>query len=177
MDTEGSFLHKSPPLVPILSQMNRVHTTPSYFYKMHLNIILPPTSWSSQWYTSFWLSHQVLGFSPKHATCLQIWARQMQQTCHARHNPGRFTRGVLRKSHFSSSWNILRCSVTQCRERARVCVCDSNVLSCKCKQQHRKAIMGVTGSHEDAAAGAGLHRILQDTGWPSHKTQELVSQW
>jgi hypothetical protein len=35
--------HNSPPLVPILSQINTVHTLPSYFSKIHFNIILPPT--------------------------------------------------------------------------------------------------------------------------------------
>jgi hypothetical protein len=38
---------KIPPLVPILSQINPVHTTPSYLSKIHYNIIHPPTSWSS----------------------------------------------------------------------------------------------------------------------------------
>jgi hypothetical protein len=46
--------HKSPPLVPILSHINPIHT----ISKIHFNIVHPPTPWSSQWSLSFWLSHQ-----------------------------------------------------------------------------------------------------------------------
>jgi hypothetical protein len=40
-------VHKSPPLVPIMTQFDPVPTIPSYLSKIHFNIVHPPTSWSS----------------------------------------------------------------------------------------------------------------------------------
>jgi hypothetical protein len=64
-------VHKSPPLVPILIQINSIHTIPSYlnmslqyniYYlilsKIHFNIFHLPMSWSSYWSLSSWLPHQ-----------------------------------------------------------------------------------------------------------------------
>jgi len=41
-------VHKIPPPVHILGQMHPIHTFPSYFPKMHSNIIFPTTSKSSE---------------------------------------------------------------------------------------------------------------------------------
>jgi hypothetical protein len=51
-------VHKRPPLAPILSQIDLVHTTPSYLSMIHFNIVHLPMSWASQWPLTFWLSHQ-----------------------------------------------------------------------------------------------------------------------
>jgi hypothetical protein len=42
--------HKRPPTVPILNQLHPIPTTLSHFLKIHLNIILPSTFWSPQWW-------------------------------------------------------------------------------------------------------------------------------
>jgi hypothetical protein len=44
-----SSVNKSPPLVLIMSQIHPVHNFPTYFRKIHCNIILPSTPRSSQW--------------------------------------------------------------------------------------------------------------------------------
>jgi hypothetical protein len=42
-------IHNTSPLVPILRQTNHISTHASCLSKIHLNIIYPPTSWSSLW--------------------------------------------------------------------------------------------------------------------------------
>jgi hypothetical protein len=42
-------VHTSPPLDPILSQLNPVRLMDPYLPKVHLYVILPPTPRSSQW--------------------------------------------------------------------------------------------------------------------------------
>jgi len=65
--------HKCPPIFPILSQLHPVPTTPSYFLKIHLNIILLSMSGSHQWSLSLRFPQQ----NPVHTSPLP----------HTRHMP------------------------------------------------------------------------------------------
>jgi len=63
-------IHTCPPPVPILSQLDPVHTQTSHFLKIHRNIILPSTPGSPQWSLSLRFPHQRPIFaSPLPHTC------------------------------------------------------------------------------------------------------------
>ena len=63
-------IHKCPPPVPILSQLDPLHTPTSHFLKIHLKIILPSAPGSPQWSLSLRFPQQnPVHASPICATC------------------------------------------------------------------------------------------------------------
>ena len=62
-------VHKRPPPVPILSQLDPVHTPTSHFLKIHFNTTLPSVPGSPQWSLSHRFPHQ----NPVHASPLHHW--------------------------------------------------------------------------------------------------------
>ena len=71
-------IHKCPPPVPFLSQLDPVHAPTSHFLKIHRNIIHPSTPGSPKWSLSLKFPHQ----TPVYA-CLLTHKRYMLRPSHS----------------------------------------------------------------------------------------------
>jgi len=62
-------VYKSPPPLPILSQIIRVYALPSHFLNIHLNNIFPSSPWSSKWSPIQFPHQNLVCTSPLRHTC------------------------------------------------------------------------------------------------------------
>ena len=92
-------IHKRPPTVPILSQLDPVHTPTSHYLKIDLSITLPSMPGSPKWSLSFRFPHQNLVLAsplpPIRTTCSAHLIRL-----------GFITRTILGEEHTSLSSSL-----------------------------------------------------------------------
>jgi hypothetical protein len=84
--------HKSPPPDPILSQPNSVRPNENYLPKVCLNVILPPTPRSSQWYLKWsWIinwNEAVFVYMKILSRNLLEWPKKVTESLHRSQRPG-----------------------------------------------------------------------------------------
>ena len=77
-------IHKCPPAVPILSQIDSIHTPRTHFLKIHLNIILPSKLTFQRVYDTSWQRHRwTLPGAVNTVKCSWWWAKTSPEKCRA----------------------------------------------------------------------------------------------
>jgi len=108
MEPECSLPHSQvPPPVPILTQLDPVHTPAPHFLKIHLNIILPSTPGSPKWSLSLRFPHR----NPVYTSPL-LHTRYIPRPSHSSRFYHSNSNGWGVQSLSSSLWIVLHSLVT-----------------------------------------------------------------
>jgi hypothetical protein len=121
MEPEGSLPRSQEPSTGPCPEPDRSNPYHTYLSKIHFNIVQLPMSWSSQWFLSFWISHQ-------YPICIPLLRHSCYMPCPSHNWEVSLKKGSLHQKayYWFESWT------TSCVQKR----CDASTWSCTSTPQY-----------------------------------------